>query len=122
MVPFLQFVRNSRNCVEHPRPEQKIVTTDFNINPDNQLLPPSIEVIHPKTPQQAVPVVELMGLVVNSIVDTVEVMLAFLCNRKIQPVAGFPVQVHMFPENQRRTQSVKYGYGVATENNVIRFG
>jgi len=122
MLPFLQFVRNSRNCIEHPRAEQIIVTTDFSINPENQLLPPSIEVVHPKTPQQPVPVVELMSQVVNSIVDIVEVMLAFLCNRQIQPVAGFSVQVHMFPENQRRTQSVKYGYGVATENNIIRFG
>jgi hypothetical protein len=122
MVPFLQFVRNSRNCVEHPRFEHKIVTTDFSVNPENQLLPPSIEVVHPKTPQQAVPVVELMNHVSNSIVDTVEVMLAFLCNRKIQPITGFPVQVHMFPENQRRTKNVKYGYGVAMEDNIIRFG
>ncbi len=68
------------------------------------------------------PVVDLMDQVLNSIVDTVEVMLAFLCNRQIQPITGFPVQVHMFPENQRRTKSVKYGYGIAIENNVIRFG
>lgn len=122
MVPFLQFVRNIRNCVEHPRAEQRIVTADFIISPDNQLLPPSIEVLHPKTPQQAMPVVDLMNQVLNSIVDTAEVMLAFLCNRQIKPIAGFPVHVHIFPENQRRTKSVKYGYGVATENNVIRFG
>ena len=67
-------------------------------------------------------VVELMSQIVNSIVDIVEVALAFLCNRQIQPVPGFPVRVHMFPKNQRRTKSVKYGYGVATENNIIRFG
>ncbi len=122
MMPFLQFVRNTRNGVEHPRTEQRIATTDFSINPENQLFPPSIEVVHPKTPQPQVPVVELMSQVVNSIVDIVEVMLAFLCDRKIQPVAGFPVRVHIFPENQRRTKSVKYGYEVATEKNIIRFG
>jgi len=122
ILPFLQFVRNARNCVEHPRIEQKITTTDFTISPDNQLLPPLIEVIHPKTPQPQVPVVDLMSQVVTSIVDIVEIMLAFLCNRQIQPIAGFPVQVHEFPKNQRRTESVKYGYGIATENNIIRFG
>lgn len=122
MMPFLQFVRNSRNCVEHPRKEQKITTVDFGINPNNQLLPPSIEVIHPKTPQPQVPVVDLMSHIVDSIVDIVELMLAFLCNRKVQPVDGFPVQVHEFPKDQRRTESVKYGYGIATENNIIRFG
>ena len=122
MLPFLRFVRNTRNCVEHPRADQRIVTTDFSINPENQLLPPSIEVVHSKTPQEQVPIVELMSQVVNSIVDIVEVMLAFLCNRKIKPITGFPVSVHMFPEDQRRTSSVKYGYGIATENNIIRFG
>ena len=122
ILPFLQFVRNARNCVEHPRIEQKIVTTDFSINPDNQLVPPSIEIVHPKTSQPAVPVVDLMSQIGNSIVDIVELMLAFLCNRKIRPITGFPVQVHEFPEDQRRTENVKYGYGIATENNTIRFG
>ncbi|WP_294346769.1 hypothetical protein [Prosthecochloris sp.] len=122
ILPFLQFVRNSRNCVEHPRADQRIVTTDFRINPENQLLPPSIEVVHPKTHQPPMPVVEFMSQAVNSIVDIVEVMLAFLCNRQIQPIEGFPVHVHFFPENQRRTQSIKYGYGIATEKNIIRFG
>jgi len=122
ILPLLRFVRNARNCVEHPRIEQKIITTDFSINPDNQLLPPLIEVVHSKTPQPQVPVVGLMNQIVFSIVDVVELMLAFLCNRQILPIAGFPVQVHEFPEDQRRTASVKYGYGIATENNVIRFG
>ena len=122
MLPFLLFVRNARNCVEHPRMEQKITTTDVSINPDNQLLPPLIEVIHPKTPRPQVPVVDLMSHIVNTIVDIVELMLAFLCNRQIRPIAGFPVQVHEFPKDQRRTENVKYGYGIATENNIIRFG
>lgn len=122
MLPFLLFVRNARNCVEHPRTEQKIITTDFSINPDNKLLPPLIEIVHPKTPQPPVPVVELMGQTITTIVDIVEVMLAFLCNRQIKPIAGFPVQVHAFPVNHRRTENVKYGYGIATENNIIRFG
>jgi hypothetical protein len=122
MLPFLVFVRNSRNCVEHPRNEQKLITSDFSINPENQLLPPSIEVIHPKTPQPQVPVVDFMSHIIDTIVDIVGLMLAFLCNRQIRPIAGFLVQVHEFPPNQRRTESVKYGYGIATENNIIRFG
>jgi len=122
MLPFLLFVRNSRNCVEHLRMEQKITTTDFSINPDNQLLPPLIEIIHPKTPQPQVPVVDFMSQIVNTTIDVVELMLAFLCNRRIRPIKGFPVQVHEFPKSQRPIESVKYGYGVATENGIIRFG
>lgn len=122
MMPFLLFVRNARNCVEHPRAEQKMTTTDFSINTDNQLLPPLIEIIHPKTSQSQVPVVDLMSQIVDTTVDVVELMLAFLCNRQVRPIKGFPVQVHEFPKKQRRIESVKYGYGVATENGIIRFG
>ncbi len=122
MLPFLQFVRNARNCVEHPRNEQKIVTTDFSVNAENKLLPPLVEVVHPKTPQAAVPVVDFMNHVIDSLVDIVELILAFLCNRHIRPITGFPVQVHEFPMDQRRTENVKYGYGVATGKTVIRFG
>lgn len=31
-VPFLQLIRNARNCVEHPRPEQRLVTVDFSVD------------------------------------------------------------------------------------------
>jgi hypothetical protein len=122
MLPFLIFVRNVRNCIEHPRPEQKIITTNFSINSDNKLLPPSIEVVHPRTPLDPVSVEELMNQTINTIVSIVEVMLAFLCNRKIRPIIGFPVQVYEFQADRRRTENVKYGYGIATENDIIRFG
>jgi len=122
MLPFLQFVRNARNCVEHPRSEHKIVATDFSIDADNRLLSPLIEVVHPKTPQAPVPVVNFMSQIADNIVAIVELMLAFLCNRHIRPIRGFPVQVHEFPIDLRRTENVKYGYGIATEKTIIRFG
>lgn len=108
MLPCLHFVRNARNCAEHPKREHKIITTDFSINQDNQLLPPSIEIVHPKTSQSAVAVVNLMSQICDSIVGISELMLVFLCNRQIRPITGFSVQ--MLPADQRRTENVKYGY------------
>ena len=122
ILPFLHLVRNARNCVEHPRIEQKIITTDFSISPDNQLLPPSIEIVHPKTPQSVVAAVGLMSQTCDSIVEIVESILVFLCNRQIRPITGFPVRVYEFPADQRITENVKYRYGIATENNIIHFG
>lgn len=122
MLPFLQFVRNARNCVEHPRKEQKIIVNDFSVDAENNLLPSSIEIVHPKTPQPPVPITEFMGQVTRSMIDIIELMLVFLCNRHIRPIKGFPVQVHEFPEDHRRTKNVRYGYGIATENSIIPFG
>ena len=49
-VPFLQLIRNARNCVEHSRPEQRLVTVDFSVDARNVLLPPTVQIIHPRTP------------------------------------------------------------------------
>lgn len=122
MLPFLQFVRNARNCVEHPRNGHKMVTSDFSIDTDSNLVPPSIEILHPKTPQPPVPIVDFMSNIISSVVDIVELMLVFLCNRRIRPIQGFPVRVHEFPKGQRRTKNVKYEYGIATKDSIIPFG
>jgi hypothetical protein len=121
-VNFLQFVRSARNCAEHPRNGHNLLTTDFSIDTNNNLVAPSIEIAHPKTPQPPVPIVGFMNQIVDEIVDVVELMLAFLCNRNIRTIQGFPVSVYEFPEDKRRSKHVKYGYGVATEDSIIRFG
>lgn len=122
MLPFLLFVRNARNCVEHPRDGHKITVSDFSIDADNNLVPPSIEVTHSKSAQPSVPVIAFMKEVENGLVDVAELMIVFLSSRHIRPIQGFPVQVHEFPEEQRRGKFIKYGYGIATENSIVRFG
>lgn len=120
-LPLLLFVRNARNCVEHPRNEQRLIVKDFCVDAQNNLLPPSIEVIHPKTPQSPVPIAEFMRQLTENLVGTIEIMLAFLCNRHIRPIQGLPVQVYELPEDRRHTINVKYGYGVATEDSIVPF-
>ena len=122
MLPFLLFVRNARNCVEHPRDGHKVTVSDFSIDAENNLLPPSIEVTHSKSGQPSVPVVNFMNEIEAGLVDISELMIVFLCSRHIRPIQGFPVQVHEFPEDQRRGKYVRYGYGIATENSIVRFG
>lgn len=122
LIPFLQFVRNARNCVEHPRTAHKIICNDFSINAGNLLYAPSIEIVHPKTPQAQVPVVDLMAYVTEQLVVAVEIFLVSLCNRHIKEIKGFPVQVHELPEALRKSKNVKFGYGIATDASIIPFG
>src|SRR5215813_10907120 len=53
VVPFLKFIRNARNCVEHPKDSQRIVTRDFFPQADGTILPPTIQIIHPDTSMRA---------------------------------------------------------------------
>ncbi|UCI06015.1 hypothetical protein [Mesorhizobium sp. B1-1-8] len=50
LAEFAHQVRNTRHCVEHHKPDQRIVARDFHFNLDGAIARPTIQVIHPKTP------------------------------------------------------------------------
>lgn len=118
-VPFLQLIRNARNCVEHPRPEQRLVVADFSLDPMNVVLPPMVEIIHPKTSFNRVPVNTFFTQTLQKIVSLVELMVVFLCSRHVRPVGGFPVQVIELPPQQRKSTHVRYGYGTVIGDQIV---
>lgn len=118
-VPFLQLIRNARNCVEHPRPEQRLSVVDFSLDPMNVVLPPMVEIIHPKTPLNRVLVGTFFPQTLQRIVSLVELMVVFLCARHVMPVGGFPIQVIEFPPQQRKSAHVRYGYGTVIGDQIV---
>ena len=118
-IPFLQLLRNARNCVEHPRSGQKLVTVDFSVDATNVLLPPTVEIIHPRTPMRRVLVNAFFTQTLEKLVRVVELMVVFLCSRHISTIGSFPVQVVEFPKEQRRSPHVRYGYGATIGDELV---
>ena len=118
-VPFLQLIRNARNCVEHPRPEQRLVTVDFSVDARNVLLPPTVEIIHPRTPLPRVSVNAFVTQTFKNLVRVVELMVVFLCARHVSTIGRFPVQVVEFPQERRRSPHVRYGYGAIIGDEIV---
>lgn len=118
-VPFLQLVRNARNCVEHPRPEQRLVTADFSVDSRNVLLPPTVEIIHPRTPLGRAFVSTFFTETFINLVRVVELMVVFLCARHVSTVGGIPVQVVEFPQERRHSPHVRYGYGARIGSEIV---
>ena len=118
-VPFLQLIRNARNCVEHPKPEQRLVTVDFSVDARNVLLPPTVEIIDPSTPLPRVSVNAFFTQTFKDLVRVVELMVVFLCARHVSTIGGFPVQVVEFPEKRRRSPHVRYGYGTKIGDEIV---
>lgn len=50
VLPFLKFVRNARNSVEHPDETKHLVVKDFAVNSNAEVITPSIEIVHPTYP------------------------------------------------------------------------
>jgi hypothetical protein len=118
-LPLLHLVRNARNCVEHPRQDQRMEVNDFSVDAGNNLLPPMIEIIHPKTPLARVPVADFIAQVTQSIVEIVELMVVFLCTRHAQAISAFPVQVVEIPPARRTSEHVRFGYGLVQGDEII---
>jgi len=59
-LPFLKFIRNTRNCVEHPKADKRLVIQDFAVEPNGAVVAPTIEVVHPDTPHAPVLISEFI--------------------------------------------------------------
>lgn len=121
VLPFLQLIRNARNCVEHPRPKQRLSVTDFALDPKNALLPPMIQVKHPKTPLEKVPVGRFFSQSLQNVVSIVELMIVFLCARHVKSFGGIPIQVMEIPPEHRKSPNVRYGYGALFAGQLVPF-
>ena len=117
--PLLRFVRDARNCVEHPKDDEFVKVTDFFINSDGYLVTPTIEVIHPISRLEPTSASQFMRYVTDGLVNTVEPMLGFLCGRHVQPVAGLQFVVCVIPEEKRKNRHVRFGYALVHGDNVI---
>ena len=119
IIPFLACVRNARNAIEHERPDMKLIATDFSINSGNQLVPPIVELIHPKTPIDKLLIKEFMGSTLLDIVDIVELMIVFLCARHIDNSGNLEISVIEIPEERRINSNIKYGFGVMIGGQLV---
>jgi hypothetical protein len=100
VVTYAKFLRNCRNCVEHPHPHQRIVVTNFEMSASGQVSPPALEIVHPNTPEPKIDVGAFMRDVLNSTLSAGENLMAFLAStnmvtdwKKHTMVMAFP------PEN-----------------------
>jgi hypothetical protein len=122
VLPLLQLVRNARNCVEHPKANERLDVFDVTLLPNNHLRPPSLEIIHPETPHPLMAINSFMAQLIEQIADIFELMLSFLCGYNVQPFAGLHVQVVRYPPDLQKAFGVRYGYGIYNGDQVVPFG
>ena len=121
-LPFLQFVRNARNAVEHPDKTKGVKVTNITLLPSGELNAPSIGVVHPETPQPQVPLLALMQHIADQLAAAFEGMLANLCSANVRPFAGMPLDVIEYSEDQQKAFKCRYGYASQMGDQIVPFG
>jgi hypothetical protein len=118
---FLKFIRNTRHCVEHPKPTQRIDVKDFSLHASGTIHLPTIEVIHPETPQEPIPIIDFMKQASESLLDVTENMIALLCSKHVRS-AGMPTEICHVPDQDRRYKMVRFGYVIFIGGQWMRAG
>ena len=121
VVPFMTFIRETRDCLEHEhsRQDQKCIVTDFTLAHDCTIVRPTIEVRYRKAQYPAEPVLEFMVQVNGELPKVIEMMMAYMCSKHVQFFGGLPIQVVELPEHQRGEKYVRFSYGLYQGAQVV---
>jgi len=107
-VKFLKFVREARNCSEHPRAGHQLLIKNFQIQPDGSVNPPLIEVEHKDTPFGLLTVIEFIEFLRNTVLSYSELSYVLIKSIKLLESNPLNERVSEMPEEARRHPFVRF--------------
>jgi len=120
--PFLLYVLDMRNMIEHPALDKFIKVSDFRLLPARKIDRPSVEIVRPGEESIAYPITMLMKTVTDDLVSVAEVLMAYLCSVNVRPLAGMSIHVVEPPQEQRSNKKQRFYYGYFNGKQIVRFG
>ncbi|MFT4275405.1 MAG: hypothetical protein QM576_03520 [Rhodopseudomonas sp.] len=122
---FCKSIRTTRNCIEHPKKNERVDVVDYSLTPRNEVIPPQISVTHPSFNQQAILVSDYMRQVTDHISDIFEILVAFMCSRNLRNLPEsipFLYDVVEMPENTRANKLVRFRYEILLRTSPAQGG
>lgn len=111
-IPYIRFIREARNSVEHPNPPHKQVIVDnFTLDASGKIAVPAIEIRHPKFPEPKTRLLIFLDATIQSLASLYQSWIAHMCARKVS-LSGFDASVMRIPKEARRHEHVAYKYSV----------
>jgi hypothetical protein len=110
-VPLLQLVRNARDCLEHGN-LNGVKTSDFELQPDGTITPPTIEIDFRKSVQDRCPVSWFMEETAKALLDSFEMIIVHACSKNVQTFAGLPMTIAPLSDDYRKAWHVRFAYGM----------
>ncbi|WP_299904571.1 hypothetical protein [uncultured Paracoccus sp.] len=96
----MTFVRNLRNSIEHPNASQCVIIKDFAITPNSTLTSPTVQLVHPMSPQPEMNVHEFLPQVSSQILEVFEELMVHIASKHIKPSGAFEKVVGLLPLDQ----------------------
>ncbi|MBU2534498.1 MAG: hypothetical protein KKB37_17295 [Alphaproteobacteria bacterium] len=121
LAVFGKMVRNTRHCIEHPKPTQRIELSDYKITANLECEEPSISVIHDETPIDPTPIDQFLRHYYENALAGAELLMAHLAMYHVATFGKFPIGVGEIPEGQR-INGVRFGYLMNMGGKLQRLG
>jgi len=109
-TPCLQFIRDARNCLEHPH-LKGVETRDFELQPDGAIAFPSIEINFKKSARDRCAISSFMEETTKELLVSFEMIIVHMCSKNIQPLGPFSMSIGLLSEDQRKAWHVRFAYG-----------
>ena len=119
---FLRFFRNLRNGDEHPKEKERTVIRDFNLRPEGNCDPPTIELIHPLTPQEQTPISAFMEQVNTTLVNIFECVIFMVCRNNMWNFGNFECEITEMPLERRHHRDTRFCYAMKLNGQWIPLG
>jgi len=104
VIALIDTMREFRNASEHPDATKDVTFRDFDIQPGLKVMPPSIEIRHPKFPVARTDFLTFMNSVIDECSRIFEGMAALLCNESIRVPPIMCCQVALLDEAQSKAR------------------
>lgn len=109
-LPFLQFIRKARNCVEHEKNNERLIARDFRLNSEATVVPPTIEVIHPHFPLSETLLSNFTSEVTDKMATVFANFLAAMSQKHVVPQGAFAIAVGIDEKPLKDQEHVPYRY------------
>ncbi|MCD4704458.1 hypothetical protein K8R66_00065 [bacterium] len=106
---WIWLIRNLRNAIEHSQPDNKIIFSNYKLNSNGHVSPPTLLYKNKKIPLGETVVSKFMENVFEKLLMFFELLIAHLCSIHIQSFPGC------------RTQIVQIPFDKKTKKDCIRF-
>ncbi len=110
VIPVLKLVRNTRDCLEHHRPDAMV--RDFEPDSDGDIVSPTIEMDFRGSLIERCTITSFMEQVRVHLLDIFEILVAHMSAKHMKSFAGMPMSLGLLPENLQAAWHVRFAYGM----------
>lgn len=121
-LPFLQFIRKTRNCIEHEKPSERLIVKDFRLDAKASALPPTVEVVHPHFAQPETRLTAFMEESTDYIASVFADLLAGMSSKHLVDQGAFKIAIGPNEEPNKDQKYLPYRYYIKIQNDWAPLG